>query len=76
MIYTVTIVERGDDDMMPWVTAFSSEEKAEAFIEKVKAKLRLYGVEDQVSVTCDSGNLDDEMYLDWIDARYSDLEEE
>ena len=74
-ICTVTILERGDFDMEPWVTSFSSREKAEAFVEKAKEKLRQYGVEDEVSVTYDSGEVDDEMYLDWIDARWEEDDE-
>lgn len=75
-ICTVTIIERDDHEMEPWVTSFSSREKAEAFMDKVTAKLREYGAENDVSVTYDSGDLDDEMYLDWVDARWEPEEEE
>ena len=75
-IYTVTIIEREDYEMEPWVTSFSSREKAEAFMDKVIEKLRQYGAEYCVSVTFDSGELDDEIYLDWVDARWEPEEEE
>lgn len=75
-IFTVTIIERGDNEMEPWVTSFSSKEKAKAFMEKAIAKIEEYGVRDDVSITCDSGEIDDEMYLDWIDARWEECEEE
>lgn len=75
-VFTVTIMEKGDMEMTPWVSSFSSREKAEAFVEKAKEKLRGLGIEDEVGVTIDSGELDDEQYLDWIDARWEPENEE
>lgn len=57
-------------EMDIWTASFSTEEKADAFKDKVEEKLRKYGVFETVDVTKDCGELDDEMYLGWIDARY------
>ena len=66
-IATITIC-RCDPDCLPWVSSFSSREKALEFKRKVEEKLDSYGVSDGFLVTIDSGPLDDEDYLNWIDA--------
>lgn len=73
IIYTVTI--RGlypNDDMDPWTSAFSSREKAEAFIEKVCEKFEEHGDDGNYTISVDSGVLDSEAYLDWIDDFYEE----
>ena len=67
-VFTVTIIEKQDYEMEPWVSSFSSRENAEGFKGAVEAKLREYGMDDQVSVSIDSGELDSEKYLDWVDS--------
>ena len=72
-VYTVSIKDlEGDDDDI-WTAAFSTGEKADAFVEKAKQKLEAYGI-SSVQVCLDVSYLDDEMYLEWIDERYGDGE--
>lgn len=75
-VYIVSMKEREDDDMDIWSTPFTSHEKADAFVEKVVDKLEKYGMGGQWQISIDSGKPDDEMYLDWIDARYEEYGEE
>ena len=58
LIWTVSIKDRLEPEMDIWTATFSTEKKADDFIEKAKEKLRSY--------------LDDEMYLSWIDARWDE----
>lgn len=75
LIYTVTIRELYPiDDMGTWTSSFSSREKAEAFIEKAREKFEEHNDDGNYSFTVDSGVLDSEAYLDWIDDYYKDLE--
>ncbi len=75
-VYTVSMRERGDEDMDIWTSAFSTRELAEEFAKKAKERLARYGMEDEWQISIDSAELNDEMYLDWIDARCDDCEEE
>lgn len=72
-IYTVTL-DRCDSEHMPWVSSFSSRTKAIEFKQKVEEKLDSYGVSNIFLVTMDSGELDDEQYLEWIDAEFGEEE--
>lgn len=69
-IFTVTIVDHGDDDCEPWVSSFSDRDKANAFISEAKARLKRFGADDHTTVSLDHGDLDDDEYLEWIDERY------
>ena len=71
-IWTVSIKDRLDPEMSIWTAAFSTEKKADDFMEKVKEKLKSYGALDTTDVIKDRSYLDDEMYLDWIDARWDE----
>ena len=75
-VYTVTIRENGSYDFTPWVSTFSSREAAEAFAAKAEEKLKQYGAEDEMQITLDSGEMDSELYLDFIDARYESYDKE
>ena len=68
-IYTVTL-DRCDSEHMPWVSSFSSREQALEFQRKVEEKLDSYGVSGAFLITMDSGDLNDEQYLDWLDAEF------
>ena len=71
--HIVTVcIDRSDIDGKPWVSAFSSRPKAEAFRQKLKDKLIAYGVSDLFIITIDSGDLDDEQYLEWIDQDFGE----
>lgn len=74
-VYTVSIRERGDEDMDIWTSAFSTRELAEEFAKKAKERLAGYSMEDEWQISIDSAELNDEMYLDWIDSRYEDYEQ-
>ena len=71
-IWTVSIKDREDADMDIWTASFSTEKKADAFKAAAEEKLKTYGVFEDVDVTKDTSRLDDDMYLDWIDARYDE----
>ena len=73
VITTVTI-DRCDSEYTPWVSSFSSRALALAFKQKVEAKLDSYGVSGDFLITLDSGALDNEQYLDWIDAEFGEEE--
>ena len=74
--YIVAMKERSDDEMSIWASPFTSREKAEAFVAKVKQRLAQYGMENEWQIDIDSGEMNDEQYLVWIDARYEDYEKE
>ena len=57
-----------------WTSAFSTREAAENFKVEVEAKLAEYGITTS-QVCLDSGYLDDDMYLDWLDDRYGSDDE-
>lgn len=71
-IWTISIKDREDADMDIWTASFSTEEKADAFKAAVEERLRVYGAFETVDVIKDASYLDDDMYLDWIDARYGE----
>lgn len=71
-IWTVSIKDRLEPEMSIWTAAFSTEKKADDFVEKVKKKLKSYGALDTTDVIKDRSYLDDEMYLDWIDDRWGE----
>ncbi len=58
-----------------WMAPFSSREKANEFRDKVKKKLAAVHCDDIVQVCVDSGTLDSEGYLNWLDERYGTPEE-
>lgn len=71
-IYTVSIYDMLDEDMDIWTASFSSRKRAEAFRDKVIAKLNEYEATETVKVTLDSGEINDEEYIDWLDGRYGE----
>lgn len=71
-IWTVSIKDRLEPEMSIWTTAFSTEKKADDFVEKAKERLKSYGALDTTDVIKDRSYLDDEMYLDWIDDRWGE----
>ena len=73
---TTICIDRCDADYTPWVSSFSSRARAVEFKRKVEEKLDSYGVSDIFLVTMDSGELDDEQYLEWIDAEFREEEPE
>lgn len=74
-IWTVSIKDREDDDMDIWTASFSSEKAADKFRTAAEEKLKGYGVLNTVDVIKDSGLIDDDAYLSWIDDRYGDENE-
>ena len=70
-LWLVSIKERHADSDA-WLSVFSTEEKADAFIAKAKGKLHEHNELSEFEITKDFGNIDDEMYLRWIDERYDD----
>ena len=72
LIWTVSIKDRLEPEMDIWTATFSTEKKADDFIEKAKEKLRSYDALNTTDVIKDRSYLDDEMYLDWIDARWDE----
>lgn len=54
-------------DAEPWVSAFDSEKKADAFITKAKERIEKYGMEFDTKVVRDRGSLNSEEYLLWLD---------
>lgn len=75
-IWTVSIKDRLEPEMSIWTASFSTEKKADAFIEKVKERLKKYDALETTDVVKDKSYLDDEMYLDWIDDRWCEYEED
>lgn len=71
-IWTVSIKDREDAEMDIWTASFSTEVKADAFKAAVEEKLKGYSVLETVDVTKDCSELDDDMYLSWIDDRYGE----
>ena len=69
--WMVAVKDREDPEMDIWTSVFSTEEKADAFKKAAEDKLKHYGVFETVDVVKDFGELDDDMYLGWIDDRYS-----
>ena len=75
-VYTVCVRNTMEDEFEPWVSSFSTREKAEKFAEQIKAMLKRYGEEDFWRVSFDSGEVDTEGYLDWLRDYYENQEEE
>lgn len=75
-VYIVAMKERGDEEMSIWAAPFVSRRKAEEFVRTVKERLAKYDMEDEWQIDIDSGMMNDDQYLDWIDARYEEREEE
>ena len=67
---TTICISRCDPECTPWVSSFSSRERAVEFQRKVEEKLDSYGVSGAFLITMDSGDLNDEQYLDWLDAEF------
>lgn len=67
LIWTVSIKDRLEPEMDIWTATFSTEKKADDFIEKAKEKLRSYDALNTTDVIKDRSYLDDEMYLSWLD---------
>ena len=70
-IYTVAIKDLESEEMDIWTSAFSTRELAETFVQEAKRKLAVLGI-TTVQVCLDSGYLDDDVYLSWLDDRYSE----
>lgn len=68
-IFTVAIKDLACEEMDIWTSAFSTRELAEEFMRAVRRKLAAYGV-TTVQVCLDSGDLDGDVYLSWLDDRY------
>lgn len=66
-VWTVAIVRPSGD---PWVASFSSEKKAKKFKKNCETALRDAGHADDTVLSIDSGDIDSDLYLDWIDERY------
>ena len=69
-IFTVTIVDYEDKSCNPWVSCFSSREKAEAFQTNAQELLKRYAADDHTGVSLDQADMDDDGYISWIGARY------
>ena len=67
---TTICISRCDPECTPLVSSFSSREQALEFQRKVEEKLDSYGVSGAFLITMDSGDLNDEQYLDWLDAEF------
>lgn len=67
-VYTVAIIANLDSSCAPWISAFSSREKRDAFIDAVKQRIIKAGKEDEFAVFGDSGAMDDTDYLDYLPA--------
>ena len=72
LIWTVSIKDRLEPEMDIWTATFSTEKKADDFIEKAKEKLRSYDALNTTDVIKDRSYLDVEMYLSCIDARWDE----
>lgn len=68
-VFTVAIKDLECEEMDIWTSAFSTRELAEEFMRAVRRKLAAYGV-TTVQVCLDSGDLDGDVYLSWLDDRY------
>ena len=73
-IWTVTLSWK-DPTREAWVSSFSTEDKALAFMRALDAKCAQYGLPDDAIITIDSGELDSEHYLDWMDSEYGEAQE-
>lgn len=71
IIYTVAITNIIQPDCMPWISSFSSREKANAFIAEAEERISSVGAEHLLTVTLDSGRLNSTNYLDEIVETYS-----
>ena len=68
-VYTVAIKDLECEEMDIWTSAFSTRALAEEFMREVRRRLAAYGV-TTVQVCLDSGALDGDVYLSWLDDRY------
>ena len=59
---------------IPRVASFATRRTAEHYMERVKQKLEFYGIRDYYTVSLDSGPLDNQDYLSWIDEEFGEEE--
>lgn len=71
MIYIVTIEDFEDECLRPWISAFSTQEQAEAFMAEAQDLLKQYGAEERVGIVINQTEIDSTLYLDRIEERYN-----
>ncbi|MDL2206548.1 hypothetical protein LJC33_06550 [Eubacteriales bacterium OttesenSCG-928-N13] len=74
-IWTVTI-DHGYMNAQPWTSSFSTEAAAMKFKAKAEKKIKAHNIDDFVSAVIDSGYLDSEEYLEWLDETYGNHQED
>ena len=62
-IYTAAIIHTDDLAASPWISAFSSREARDAYIDEAKVLIAEHHLEDRVIVAGDSSPMDDTSYL-------------
>ena len=71
-LYTVAIIDAEAGEEAVLISTFDNAEKAEDFIAKAKDKIAAYGVQNTVRIVRDSGTLNSEEYLGWLDDLYGE----
>ena len=69
-IWTVALINHFDYEAYPWISSFTSEEAADAFMAEADKKLVKYGVRDNFVIEKDNMAVDSTEYLNWIDREY------
>lgn len=63
-------------EMDPWISVFSTQEKADDFAREVRALIDRYGYQNDFIVAGDSGFVDSDSYLELLDLELDALKED
>ena len=71
---TTVAITGAEPGAIPRVAAFGTRKAAEQYRRSMERKLESYGIRDYYTVSLDSGPLDDQDYLSWIDEEFGEEE--
>ena len=63
-------------EMDPWISVFSTREKANDFAKRAKAIIERFGYQNDLVVASDSGLVDSDLYLELLDSDLDAYEED
>lgn len=74
--YFAVVIYSTCSEMDPWISVFSTREKADDFARKAKAIIERFGYQNDLIVAGDSGFVDGDSYLELLDSELEAYEED
>ena len=65
--YYAVVIYSTWQEMDPWISVFSTQERADDFARKAKAIIERFGYQNDLVVAGDSGFVDSDSYLELLD---------